>query len=362
MPINETALDPVIEETSSSSRTRTHVVGRLAAVIGLLVLVLEASAGQDVKKAKGQELAIAGAMLSDADKSELVDVLRMQFELGDQAYPGFGRTRIPIILFNESFEFLVGDASLDAPWAAVKGDSFNGKPYYRRAASSPQAFATGVGDGWAGSLSTLDWMNRRGPMKITREIHVMAIIHEMFHAYQAIRSHERFKRALKVYALEAQYPFKEPDFAATWDQEGSLLAAALKAKDGSASRVVIRDFLRVRDARRKRAALSPELIAFEHELEWLEGLAKYVEIRLGELRAGERAYSGYLPGLPYFQGDLVRLERQMGRQDGDLRFYLSGMAQGRLLDGVSQSWKEQIMGNGVCLEELLRVAVGVDKD
>jgi hypothetical protein len=197
-------------------------------------------------------------------------------------------------------------------------------------------------------------------MKITRGAHVIAILHEMFHAYQAIRSPERFKQAVKVYAAEARYPFKEPEFAAAWNKEGSLLAAALKAKDLSPTRLAIRDFLQVRDARRASAALSQELLSFERELEWLEGLGKYVEIRFYELasaRAVDPAHSSDRPGLTSYHWDFVRLENHLGRQDGDLRFYLSGMAQARLLDTVSPGWKEKIMKRNSYAEELLRVAV-----
>jgi hypothetical protein len=360
MPLNKREFDSVVEQKPySSSGIRGLLIGQLLSLIVLVALTLDTSASQDSKKTGRPDLAVDAAKLSAADKSELTEVLRLQAELGDLVWPGFGRAHVPIILFNDRFEFLVGKASPPAPWAVVKGDSFNGKPYHRRVASNPQGFAVGVGDAWAGSLSTLDWSNRRNPMKVTRELHVIAILHEMFHAYQAIRSPEQFKKAGAAYAAEARYPFRDPEFADTWDKEGSLLAAALKVKDVSATRPVISQFLQVRDARRARAALGPELLSFERELEWLEGMAKYVEVRLCELVVSHPAYSGWR--LPYFQEGFVRLERQLGRQDGDLRFYLSGMAQGRLLDRLSQSWKEQTMQDGVYLEELLRVAVGLEK-
>ncbi len=117
-----------------------------------------------------------------------------------------------------------------------------------------------------------------------------------------------------------------------------------------------------RSARKSRAArLSPELADYERELEWLEGLAKYAEVRFYELaasRAGQTGSIKFNPRLPFFlQWDFVRLEKQMGSQEGDLRFYLSGMAQARLLDRLSPGWKTRTALGKVYLEDILRAAV-----
>ena len=332
-------------------------------IIALIILALKAPASQSGREAERQDFPPDVPLLSTDDKAELSEALRLQTALGDQVWPGLGRASILVILYNDRYEFLIGETSPPEPWEVIEGDNFNGKPYYRRNTSNPQAFAVQVGDRWAGSLITLDGMNRKSPLKLGRDFHVVAILHEMFHAYQAKQALERFKQATKLYAAEALYPSNEAEFAAAWDKEGSLLATALKATDDSTVRRAVQDFLQVRDRRRTQAALSPDLLAYERELEWLEGLAKYIEVRLYELAAshgGDPAYSNYRPGLPYWKWDFVRLEKQLGRQDGDLRFYLSGMAQARLLDGLSPGWKETMMCSGVYLENILRAAVGLE--
>ncbi|UCG23997.1 MAG: hypothetical protein JSW55_18005 [Chloroflexota bacterium] len=50
------------------------------------------------------------------------------------------------------------------------------------------------------------------------------------------------------------------------------------------------------------------------------------------------------------------MKRQAG-QEGDVRFYYTGMAQASLLDRLSPGWKELGMNDGVWLEDLLRSAV-----
>ncbi len=90
-------------------------------------------------------------MLSASLKSELAETMRLKAEIGDQVWAGLARTNIPVILFNESYEFLVGEADPPEPWKVVEGDDFQGVPYYRRTAQNPQAFAVKVGAAWAGA-------------------------------------------------------------------------------------------------------------------------------------------------------------------------------------------------------------------
>lgn len=100
-------------------------------------------------------------------------------------------------------------------------------------------------------------------------------------------------------------------------------------------------------------------MALETGLEWLEGLGKYAEVRFYELAAARRTdstYAAFRNAVPYMW-ELLVLERQLGRQPDDLRFYLSGMAQARLLDALSPEWKARAMLGTAGLEDLLRAAV-----
>jgi hypothetical protein len=302
-------------------------------------------------------------MLSAADKTELAEESRLKAEVGDQVWPGLGNADIPIILFNDSYEYLIGEKDPPGPWKIVEGDDYQGHPYYRRAAQDPQAFAVLVGTHWAGSIGTLDSMNRKIPFKLRPDFHVVMILHELFHAFQAGQAPGRFTKANAVYKFESRYPYKDNEFAAAWNDEGTALAEALKAKDEAACVGLVRKFLEIRNARRDRATLGSDLLAFERELEWLEGLAKYAEIKFYEIaasRSREAPYGRYGAVLPFpLQWDFVRLEKTLGAQDGDLRFYLSGLAQARLLDRLSPQWKARAMQEEVYLEDLLHESVGV---
>ena len=75
-------------------------------------------------------------------------------------------------------------------------------------------------------------------------------------------------------------------------------------------------------------------------------------------RAGQESFARYRSGLHYLvRADFARLEESLGRQAGDLRFYLSGMAMARLLDRLDPGWKGRAFEDGAELEDLLRSAI-----
>ena len=58
----------------------------------------------------------------------------------------------------------------------------------------------------------------------------------------------------------------------------------------------------------------------------------------------------------YFGRELDQAERQAG-QDSVVRFYYTGMLQGRILDRLMPDWQTRALEDGVFLEDLLREAV-----
>jgi hypothetical protein len=300
-------------------------------------------------------------ILTDQDKTLLQEALRLKQVLGDEVWPGLGKAAVPVILYNDSYEFLIGSASPPPlPWIEVEGDVFSGQAYFRRPAENPQAFAVEIGEVWAGSMSTLDRLAGKIPLKISPDFYVVLLLHEVFHAFQADEAPARFRRAAALYAMEKDYPFKDPEFAKAWTSEGALLSAALRAKGQSEVLSATRAFLENRRARRRLITSIIGISDYEREMEWLEGLPKYAEIRFYELaaaRAEDPSFADYRQGLRHWTWDFVRLEKQLGVQQGDLRFYLSGMAQARILDRLSPDWKARFFKEGGATEDRLQAFV-----
>ncbi|MHB2156245.1 hypothetical protein ACX8XN_17865 [Calditrichota bacterium GD2] len=339
-------------------------------VSGLLILwMLNKQALTNRKQAS------CDSLLSPVQKTYLQETLRLKKQFGNKVWPGLDSVNIPIVVFNNCYEFLTGMDRADAGWETISADDFMGRPYLRRKLREPKAFAVLLDKQWAGMLGTLNQMNFEFLKGIRQEFppgiaqlfpyfwariapdqYVVSLLHEMFHAYQAMRNPSRFGKIQSLYRLEQKYPYQNQDFIDLWNKEGFLLWEALSTDDRQSMKETIREFIRIRQERRERYQITADLLDFERELEWLEGLAKYAEIRFYEL-AAEGNYRSeavqYRKGLPHWQMEFSRLRNSLGEQGSDFRFYLAGMAQARLLDRIDPDWKTKIMTTNLSLDELL---------
>jgi hypothetical protein len=321
------------------------------------------------------------------DKTRLSEALQLKTELGEQIWPGFSDLEAPVIIWNDEYEFLFEIDSPIAGWEEVPGDSFQGQPYYRRPAEDPQNFAVFVGDQWAASIFT-KYLVDSGLISAIKdllppliadifpyrliiqpsELQISAVQHEYFHVLQAEEAPHKFEVAEASYKYGDPYWELDQQMHDTWQQEVDLLIEAVAtSSDGDAAEIT-RQFLAHRDQRRQDYALDAELIAYEQLFEWLEGTAKYVELRswetafldhsylsLPEMQADED-FKDYDTFESHWDRELSQAKRQAG-EEGDVRFYYTGMLQAYLLDRLILDWKSQILEEGVYLEDLLREAV-----
>ncbi len=108
------------------------------------------------------------------------------------------------------------------------------------------------------------------------------------------------------------------------------------------------------------------MIDYEQQREWLEGLARYAEMEIWRLAAT----SGYqplpdtvqLPDFDNYAGFNTRWSQEIGQisrmagDQGDGRFYYSGMAQAYILDRLMPDWKQKAFAADISLENLLMAA------
>ena len=264
------------------------------------------------------------------------------------------------------------------------------QPYYRQRLAdpdeSPEAFTVLVGNRWVSSMSTLDWFKicladqiQADLPAIVRPIFPYQILikqlvsgsdqyislsaHEAFHSYQGILAPDKFAAAESVNQYADQYPRADESLQADWQKELDLLADALRSSNPAQTRERVDQFLTLRDSRRISAGLSQELIAYEQNREWLEGLARYAELEIW-MQAATAHYrpiseAGRLSDFAKYGGfdrrwstELDQMT-QMAGNEGDGRFYYTGMAQAVLLDRLLPGWKLQAFEEGLWLEELL---------
>jgi hypothetical protein len=325
--------------------------------------------------------------LSSIEKARLLEAFHLRSDLGDQAWQGWGAAHIPAIVWNRSYEFLTNfDGTVPAGWTQVSGADLNGQIYYRQAADDPQNFAIPLGDGWAASMATkqttdrflIDTFQEKLPTPIKQvfpyrlliqpsETQMGGLLHESFHVYQYQLAPERMAEAESIHKLGKEYETSTAAFQKEWKQESNLLAEALEAKTKSEKIQLIRQFLANRQARRQNSHLNGRLVDYERWLEWEEGTAKYIEVKILRL-ASETADYHALPEMKNdsdfkqykkvdqrWSQELFQLRHPLS--DGEPRFYMTGLAQAFLLDELLPGWKDQYWREGVFLEDLLRQAV-----
>ena len=333
--------------------------------------------------------------LSEEDKIRLAETLHLRQMLGNAVWPGWGQADIPAIIYNESYAFLVGypqppagwvkvpsGLARGAEWEIVPGDTFTDQTYYRQRLTdpniTPQAFTVLVGQRWVSSLQTLDWAKislvqpiRQDLPPILRSIfpyrlfigqllggsdkYITLIAHEAFHAYQGIMAPDKLAAAENTnIQYESQYPWNDLTLQGDWQVELDLLAQALLADDQTEVTDLARKFIKVRTERRESAGLSLELVRYEQQREWLEGLARYAELEIWRLAAN----SQYLPvpdtaDLPDFDNyagfnttwsnEISQISR-MAKDEGDGRF-----------------WKQKAFSEGVWIESFLIEALDIQQ-
>ncbi|MCA9872447.1 MAG: hypothetical protein KC441_02300, partial [Anaerolineales bacterium] len=275
-------------------------------------------------------------------------------------------------------------------------DSFGGEPYYRQplppSGKTPEAFTVKVGDRWVASMPTMEWMKiqladqfRGGLPAFLAPIfpyalvtgmfvrgsdgYVSLVAHESFHAYQGTVVPQRLDAAETAsFQSEADYPWADPALQKAWEAELDLLATAVRAETEADRAAFAQQFLDQRAQRRASAGLTTSLADYEKQREWLEGLARYAELGIWRQAFLAENYDpvAALRDDPDFSGYATFNQRwsqeidQMGRMaddEGDGRFYYSGMAQAILLDHLMPDWKRQALDEGVFLEDLLATAV-----
>lgn len=365
-------------------------IGRIVLYLlgGLLALLL-VGAGISYLSNRGlQPLPEQTEILTPLDKARLAEAQQLKSELGEQVWPGWGEREIPLLVWNRDYSFLAGEIDPPPPWEPVPGDDFYGQTYYRRPSVDPQNFAEQVGDRWVGSMGTkgemdafvFEMIGESVPEPLqpvvpyrlliqSSEVQISGLLHESFHAYQAMTAPRRLEAAEAVHGRGEAYWQVDEGQRANWEAEIALLEQALAAESEAETRRLAGEFLAARNQRRAAPELTSSLIDYERQLEWEEGLAKYVELAIWRAAAQDGQYqprpelaedpdfTGYQNFNRRWSQEVDQMVRQAGRE-GETRFYYTGMAQAMLLDRLLPGWHSRALEPDTWLEELLAEAAG----
>lgn len=325
--------------------------------------------------------------LEALDKARLVEAEQLRDQLGDQIWPGWGQAEIPLLLWHAESSFLVAINQTPAGWVEVKNDDFMGQPYYRQPTEDPQNFAVQVDGTLVASMAAKyetdlfmreafqqmlpDWLEPFFPFRLlilNSELQISGLLHETFHVFQARQAPEKFAAAEAVYPLEDRYWEIDPRMQSDWETEIELLIEAIQTPNQADAATLAQQFLAQRQARREAVDLEAQLVNFERQQEWLEGLAKYIELASWQAAAERDDYQPRpeMAADPDFKGyesydrrwnqELSQAKRQAGEQSV-VRFYYTGLLQACLLDRLLPDWKTRAFEMDLALEDLLLEAV-----
>jgi hypothetical protein len=373
------------DKTSTRPKRRRRILlWGLIALVGLCLAGAFLSALSNLTLPEHVE---TGAQLPAVDKARLAETMQLKEELSNQVWPGLAEAEIPILIWNRDYSFLIGVDESPAGWLEVAGDTFQGRPYFQQLSDDPQNFAVQVGEAWVASMGSKleadlfvrEMIQETVPPPLSQiipyrlliqpsEVQMSAVLHEAFHVFQRSQTQARLEDAELAYREDGRYWAVDPEMGEAWVEEIDMLAQALAATSDEQAADLVAQYLDRRRERRLSHNLSPALVDYERRLEWLEGLAKYVELEFWRQAAETQAYQPLLTTAEDsdfdeysgFEGrwsqEIGQMKRQAG-QEGDVRFYYTGMAQATLLDRLLPDWKEQVLEEGIWLEDLLGRAV-----
>lgn len=341
-----------------------HGSDRRAAVLWLVFVALLVGPG-----AFAQE---AAAALGTEDIARVAAAVGWVADHGDEVWPGW-RALAPVLLRTGDGEVLIGHL---APPAGTTLDTITiaGRTVVALDAPltpGPVATSWPVEGVWTVAIPTrnvfqdvIDEALGRGTLDLDDGGYVRALVHEGFHAFTLERvgglgGLPRF--GLEGSEGEAVEGLSNwPDLDAHQRELGAALADALEGATASTAVAEAQRVLALLAS--ANAELPPAASALARSWSWLEGLARYADVRLAVLAgaAPRRANGGLaLPdGDEVWNGFVAELRDPpalpMGLRD---RYAAFGAAQAFLLDRLEPGWKVRAIPGAAALDEILREAV-----
>lgn len=310
--------------------------------------------------------------LDPLDLARVAEAVHWVADRGDDVWPGW-HALAPVLLRSAAGEVLVGHPT--PPTGTTPSvTTIAGRTVVRLDTPlTPRPVATSwpVDDVWTVAIPTravfqdvVDEVLGPGTLELDDSAYVRALVHEGFHAFtlESVGGLGRLPRfGLEGSEGEAAARLTAwPDLDAHHHELGAALADALAASTESSTAAEAQRVLSVLAS--GRAHLPAEAWALVRSWSWLEGLARYADVRLALAVGGEP--TGASAGLTLPSGDrvwdafLAELRDPpalpMGLRD---RYAAFGAGQAFLLDRLEPGWKPRAMPGGEALDQLLRQSV-----
>lgn len=314
---------------------------------------------------------------SHADRVRLAEAFRIGERLGNEVWRGWSQVPFVVLLVTPEHEFLVRHPRPSNDFAPVGRDDLLGSRVFVRNRTFPVNLQAAFP---VAGIPTVVIGRPENTEAGTSTRWVLTLLHEHFHQMQDFQP--GFFRELKGlglargdetggWMLDFPFPYEEPRL----NQELSILGRALHEALGAVGTREFRDrlsaYLRLR--RRLRRILSPDDYRYLSLQIWLEGAARYTELRIATLAATRSGVSGDFRALP----DFVPFEREAEALRADIMdalpalelrrsrratFYPVGAAECLLLDAANPRWRKLYFTRKFYVEKCFQAGRGRSRD
>lgn len=355
------------------------------ALAALVVLGVAAGAWLNDRALDRIDRRFTADTLTGSERRVVSEARRLKAAYGERVWPGIARADLPVVLYNDRWEFLVGwPGHAPAGWERTGSEELLDATVWRRRDRDPRPFVVQVEDRWAARFPVPRVLERRRVLRARRgmdpisaavipvsvstvppDLYVARLLDITFHAFQATRSKDRFYRAVRLRERAAgRYPAGDAGISELWTEEGAALGRILAAEGQEAACAAVEAFRSIRDRRRRRGLLDSTLVAYERAQEWLQGLSQYAGMTFYRRAAGGSgapSWIEYRSGLAHWKEGLRTLRTELGRQGAERRLALSGLGLALALDRLAPGWKPGVVPGDRHPDQLLAAACRDEK-
>lgn len=294
--------------------------------------------------------------LPQADRIRIAEAFRLADALGDELWPGWGRTPFAILLITAEYEFLIRHPKPPDDFTLIGEDSvLRSKIWVRKRKYDLNLLATFPISG----VPTIVVGQAENTSARTSTRWVIALLHEHFHQLQYSQPEYYTEvNALGLargdqtgsWMLNYSFPYARVDVTRGFSVLCRLIEQALSAQTQRDFAQALRAYLEAKE--RFRSLLDPDDYTYFSFQAWQEGIARWTEYRMAELAAAQ-----YQPSRAFRQlGDYVPFEWEARAIKNDLEkellsvqlnqakrvaFYVLGAAEGLVCDRLDPTWRKR---------------------
>lgn len=334
---------------------RLHRLHRLLSICLLVTLFHAVHAG-------------ATPALPQPDRIRLAEAFRLADWIGERLWTGWSTTPFAVLLITPEHEFLLRHPAPGADWRAIGHDPLLETTVFTRPRVFPAKLqATFPLDG----LSTVVVGQAGQTQSGHSTAWVLMLLHEHFHQWQNgapgyFASVDRLDLAggdkTGMWMLDYPFPYAAAATQDAYAQLGRLVAQALAGAPDAPTGVA------AAQARLATTVGDRHFRYLDFQL-WQEGVARYTELRVAELAAGDYQSSADFAALPDFQPYARQASAIRQRIMNDLEkpelatrqrvaVYSLGAGQALMLDRIDPGWRARYLSERFTLSRPIRAALG----